>query len=160
MSGVKLTGDWAKFNKCLDKMKNLNFKAMHEQIGETLTSSARERFSSQSGPDGRPWQKSRRAAVEGGETLTDNAILKNSITFKARVEGVAVGTNVKYAPIHQHGGVITAKRAKYLRFRVGKSWARKKSVKMPARPFIGISEGDMGEIRDVVNRHIRKALKK
>ena len=129
---------------------------MHQVIGEALTSSARERFSAQKGPDGRPWPKSYRAKAEGGVTLTDNATLKNSISFKARAEGVAVGTNVKYALIHQHGGTIKAKKAKYLRFRIGKRWVMKKSVTIPARPFIGISQDDMEEIRRIVNKHIKK----
>lgn len=157
---VKLTGDWAKFAKCLKKMANLNFKSMHQEIGEALSSSARDRFNSGEGSDGKTWPRSRRAAENGGLTLTDAARLKNSISFRAETKGVAVGTNVRYALIHQYGGTITAKKKKYLLFRVGGRWVMKKSVTLPARPFIGLSREDLREIRGIVNRRIRKALKK
>lgn len=159
MAGIKLEGDWAKLEKHLEKMMKLDFQGMHEQIGETLVASAQKRFEDEEDPDGKAWPKSIRAEEEGGQTLTDSARLKNSITFKARPEGVAYGTNVKYASVHQEGREIKAKKAKFLKFAVGKGYAQVKKVTIPARPFIGISQDDMEEIKYIVRKNIRRALK-
>ena len=66
------------------------------------------------------------------------------ITEEASDSGVAVGTNVIYAAIHQLGGVIKAKTAKGLIFTpVGENApVIVKSVTMPARPYLGVSAGD------------------
>ena len=50
---------------------------------------------------------------------------------------------------------IKAKNAKFLRFRVGGGWAKKKKVTIPKRPFLGISDEDMEEIDDTILDHIK-----
>ena len=48
-----------------------------------------------------------------------------------------IGTNVVYAPIHEFGGIIVPKRAKWLRFMVRPGqWVSVKKVTMPKRPFL------------------------
>lgn len=47
-----------------------------------------------------------------------------------------VGSNVVYARIHEYGGIIQARNAAYLRFRVGGQWVSKKSVIMPERSYL------------------------
>lgn len=158
MSGVKIEGDWSKFEQHLNKMINLNFTSIHEEIGEALVSSTQKRFEDEKSPDGKSWEKSIRAKEESGQTLTDSSRLKTSITYKAKPEGVAVGTNVRYASVHQEGMTIKAK-GKFLKFAVGKGFAQVKQVKIPARPFIGISSDDQTEIKAIVTQHIKEALK-
>ena len=70
-----------------------------------------------------------------------------------------VGTNVKYAATHQFGEpgrTIRARRKKYLRFQVGGRWISKKKVRItiPARPFLGLSDEDMREMRATVEDFI------
>ena len=158
MSGIQLQGDWEKLAGSFRKMAAFSFMGTHEEIGEMLVSSAQQRFNQERGPDGHPWPKSIRAEDEGGQTMTDTARLKNSITYKAKPEGVAYGTNVKYAAIHQYGGTIRAK-GKKLKFRIGKRWAQKASVTIPPRPFLGISKDDQEEIEAIVKDHLEEALK-
>lgn len=57
------------------------------------------------------------------------------------IEG-AIGTNVEYAGVHEYGATIKAKNKPYLRFNIGGRWVQKKSVTIPARPFLstGIQE--------------------
>lgn len=57
------------------------------------------------------------------------------------IEG-SIGTNVEYAGVHEFGATIKAKNGPYLHFNVGGQWVRKKSVTIPARPFLstGIQE--------------------
>ncbi len=47
-------------------------------------------------------------------TLTDSGNLLSSITYVVRGDSIVVGTNVTYARIHQEGGTILPKKAKYL----------------------------------------------
>lgn len=47
-----------------------------------------------------------------------------------------VGSNVKYANIHQYGGTIKPKTKEVLQFKIGDKFITTKKVNMPARPFI------------------------
>lgn len=50
---------------------------------------------------------------------------------------VKVGTNVVYGPIHEYGGEIVPRRARWLRFRTPDGeWHTVKKVTMPARPYL------------------------
>lgn len=76
-----------------------------------------------------------------------------------RLRVCPVGTNVKHAATHQFGDkgrTIRAKRAKNLRFQVGGQWISKKKVKVniPARPFLGLSDEDMQEIKATTEEFI------
>lgn len=75
--------------------------------------------------------------------------------------GFAVGTNAKHAATHQFGEpgrTIRARRAKALRFQIGGRWVSKKQVriKIPARPFLGLSEEDMQDLKATVEDFIGK----
>lgn len=83
-------------------------------IGRALKTGAQLRFRTMQGPDGATWPTSRRAEQDGGQTLSLTRRLRNSITFLATRDKVVVGTNVKYAAIHQFGGVIRAKNGPFL----------------------------------------------
>ena len=127
-----------------------------ENIGEVLISTTHERFKNGRAPNGSKWKRGRKGT---GQTLVESRRLRNSITKRFSRAGVEVGTNVKYARIHQKGGTIRAKKAKFLRFKVGSRWAMKKSVKIPARPFIGISADDKQEIMRLFRETISEAMK-
>ncbi len=75
-----------------------------KECGLVLLRSVAKNFAS----GGRPvrWKPSGRARRQGGVTLTDTARLKKSMTMEVTEKRLAVGTNVKYARIHQLGGRI------------------------------------------------------
>lgn len=83
-------------------------------MARVLKTGAQMRFRSAKGPDGDAWVKSRRAAEEGGQTLSLSRRLRNSITTSATATTASVGSNVVYAAIHQFGGVIRAKKGPFL----------------------------------------------
>lgn len=156
MYSIRLDGDVRKLMKKLKHLENVEFKGASLALAETLRTSTRERFKEQKDPDGKPWTKSIRAIREGGTTLTESGGLKNSIKSTADGSGFAVGTNKIYARTHQFGEegrkiTIKAKTSKGLVFRIGDRWIRKKQVtvniNVPERPFLGISEDDMREIK-------------
>ena len=89
------------------------------------------------------------------------AQLRNSIKVKSDETGFAVGTNAKHAATHQFGEpgrTIGPGGRKALRFQIGGRWVSKKQVriKIPARPFLGLSEEDMQDLKATVEDFIGK----
>lgn len=117
-------------------------------IGEEIAQQTNERFETSTGPEGQRWPDSWRVklALGGGPTLVDRGILKTTLTLNVTEEGGEFGSPMEYAAIHQLGGTITAKTSKGLRFKVRSrsgnqdSFVTKKSVAIPARPYLGINE--------------------
>ena len=139
-----------------------NPRPAFDEIGSYVVASTIRRFETEAGPGDRPWRKSRRAAREGGQTLTDSARLRQSITHNVLPDGVEVGTNVIYAAIHQFGGrtpprTIRPKRRKALYFPGAAHPVAKVNhpgSTIPARPFLGIDERDEVAISRIVARHL------
>lgn len=50
-------------------------------IGRYFKTSTQLRFRAQQGPDGKPWQKSKRVLARGGQTLRLTSRLRNSVTY-------------------------------------------------------------------------------
>ncbi|NPV89814.1 MAG: phage virion morphogenesis protein [Firmicutes bacterium] len=166
MYSIRLEGDVRKLMKKLSGLENVDLKGASLTLAEVLRTSTRERFKEQKSPEGKPWTKSIRALRESGTTLTESARLKNSIKSTADSTGFAVGTNTVYARTHQFGEkgrkvTIRAKTSRGLIFQVDGRWIRKKQVtvniKIPARPFLGISEEDMQEIKGTLEDIIAEA---
>lgn len=133
---------------------------LHAEIGASLLASTQQRFQDGKAPDGGPWPASVRALLTGGKTLVDTAFLSRSITHQADPQAARVGTNAIYAAIHQTGGTIRAKTAKGLRFRPagGDGLVVVKSVRIPARPFLGVSAEDEREVIAIAEEFIAEAL--
>jgi phage virion morphogenesis protein len=118
-------------------------QALCEELGEMLANSSRQRFKDEQGPGGEDWKKSRRAQAQGGQTLSDKGLLKNSIGYEASESTVAVGTNDVRAAVHNFGGKT----------------GRGLKVKMPARPFIGISAEDQAEAKGIIQDDMHRRLR-
>jgi len=157
--GVKLTGDVRRLKNKLRELQNIDLRGVNLSIAESLRTSTRERFSDQKEPSGKDWRYSIRATEHGGVTLSDTARLKNSIKSSADKNGLAIGTNTIYARTHQFGDkrTIRAKSGKGLRFKVGGKWVTKEEVKVtiPARPFMGINDDDVNEIKGILEDVLR-----
>lgn len=131
---------------------------LYDEIGSMLVVSTQQRFEREEAPDGTPWPMSIRVLTEGGKTLSDTRRLHNSMTHEASRDGVAVGTNVIYAAIHQTGGTIRAKTARGLRFQVAGEWAVKQSVEIPERAFLGLDAEDERAIGDITGDYLARPL--
>jgi len=97
----------------------------------------------------------------GPSKLQDTGRLKSSIVRYYDQSSATVGTNVVYAAIHQLGGktpphTIRAKNAKALHFgnRFVKS-VRHPGSKIPARPFLDMTEEDSTELELVAEKYLR-----
>jgi len=121
-------------------------------IGENST---RLRFRTETAPDGSRWKPSLRVRMAGGRTLTKDGHLADSVSGNAGKDFAEWGVNRPYAAIHQFGGEIKARSGGFLRFRLANgAWASVKSVVIPDRPFLGVSDDDAEDILDVLGRHI------
>lgn len=145
--------------KRLRQLAEIDKKGINASISEAVRESTLERFRTEKSPEGKKWQQSIRASKKGGVTLVESAGLKNSIKSVADSSGFAVGTNKIYASTHQLGAknrriTIKAKTSKGLVFQVNGKWIRKKQVNVkvniPARPFLGLSDDDMQEIKGTI----------
>ncbi len=159
MYDIRLEGNTQAMLRKMRSFAEIDRKGLNASLAEAVRESTLERFKQGKAPDGQKWKPSQRVLQEGGRTLVKTAQLRNSIRAKADASGFAVGTNVKYAATHQFGDpgrTIRAKNKKALRFRVGGRWVSKKQVRVtiPARPFLGLSDEDMREIRETLEDFI------
>lgn len=152
---VNVTGDTAALLKRIAALRSADTAGAMSAIAEGLRTSTVERFDKSMSAEGKKWKTSVRARDTGGKTLIKTSNLRNSIRSESDRSGMAVGTNTVYAATHQFGAdrLIKPKRKKVLRFQINGSWVSAKQVKVriPARPFLGISEEDDEEIRDILD---------
>ena len=118
------------------------------ELGEYGLRSTRARFKTQTAPDGTAWaalqpwyQKDKRR--NKNRILTLNGYLRGQMTWQLVGDRtVEIGSNLPYAAVHQFGATIKPRAAKVLMFRGHAA----KSVTIPARPYLGLSDEDRSEI--------------
>lgn len=161
MYQIRLEGDTRAMLRRIRGLSELDKRGINAALAEGVRTSTLERFKYSKAPNERPWRISIRAATTGGKTLIQSAQLRNSIHSQSDASGFAVGTNVKYAATHQFGEAgrtIRARRKNVLRFQVNGQWISKKQVQIsvPARPFLGLSEEDMREMKTTVEDFMQR----
>lgn len=170
MSGVKLHIDIddRRINEVLSRLiaTGQDLEPVMEDIATYGESSTRDRFKQQAGPDGTPWKplksdllanipkKYRRKDgrlratqkafnyVIGRKILIKESHLLDSIVNTASDDYAEWGAGVIYAAIHQFGGKA----------------GRGHKAEIPARPFLGISDEDEGNIVDLIVQNINAAI--
>lgn len=180
MAGTHLTTtiEDAQARGALDGMAEPNTASLMPRLGEYLQSSTQKRFKTQTAPDGTPWaplqqRYARRKKYNKDKVLTLRGYLRSYIHYQVKGEdSVEVGSNQKYAAIHQFGGEIDKpERQATVRYRsvagkvlfAGKKHKRVTEravtipvhfVKIPARPFLGISAEDDREIQRIIREWV------
>ena len=123
-----------------------------KSIGVELETQTQERFDTKKDPEGKPWkalaEKTKDYYIESGIQAKPPLLISGELrdTIESQVQDswqVMVGATKIYAAIHQFGGDIKAKGAKSL-FVPGYGLLQK--VTIPARPYLGISEGNAADI--------------
>jgi phage virion morphogenesis protein len=127
-----------------------NLQPALTEIGEILTESTKQRFSSQTSPGGQRWPANSPITIERkgrNQPLTgETGSLMDDIHYDLLGGDVLeIGSPMKYAAMQQFGG--TKSEFPHL-------WGD-----IPARPFLGISETDKNEILSILNRHLSEALR-
>ncbi|UNE55112.1 phage virion morphogenesis protein [Bartonella machadoae] len=131
----------------LQKGADSSMGTLAQGVGRLLQESTRRRIQSEkTSPQGEKWQNNyARTSI-----LYASGALSRSIDMVASPEKVIIGSGLVYARIHQLGGVIRPKNGRTLRFFLNSSKAQRfvcvHQVTMPARPYLGLSEGNKVEI--------------
>ena len=104
-----------------------------------------ERFEKEQAPDGTKWkplsparikQRLKRHKRGNMKILSDTGELRR-IHYEAGKNYVQIGTNVKYAKVHQFG-------------------SKKKNI--PARPFLGVNEYELRHIKGMLTSYIKRHI--
>jgi len=178
MSGatIHVTIDDSQVKKLLDDLKNRtqHLKPVMNIIGTFVRKSIQKNFEEGGRPI--PWKPSKRVLLKGGKTLILNRQLFNSFTINPTDTFVEVGTNKKYAAVHQFGEDIDVpahnRKLFFKNFKSGKRKGRTyfskegkasygKSVEIEgykvhidARPFMMVQDDDWPNIAEKLNNYI------
>ena len=171
---ITITVDDAQARAMLARLGEPGTDDLMPRLGEYLQASTQKRFKTQTAPDGTAWQPlqpryAKRKKYAKDKILTLRGYLRGGIHYQVTGDAeVQVGSNTKYAAIHQFGGAIEKPaRQATVRYRseAGRVlFAGKKhqgaterqvtipahQVNMPARPYLGISAADDAEIRAII----------
>ena len=156
--GVSIVIDASSIDGALEKLRPiLDFEPSELMtaiagMGEFQTE-RRIRFEKTS-PDGAAWPpnlKGTSILAETGENLI------RSLAHSSSAEEAVWGASWEFAHVHQEGMTITPKNGAVLKWWYQKGgnvhFAFAKSVTIPARPFVGISDANAQEIIDLVTNH-------
>ncbi|MDU7523451.1 MAG: phage virion morphogenesis protein [Roseomonas mucosa] len=179
--------DLAELREAAERVRALGRhpEPMLRAIGVGLVRNTQDRFDAEKDPQGQPWKAlspAYKAVKKGPGILREAGMrggLQGSITFDLDGEGIVVGSIKAYAGIHQFGGTIKfpARQGTIYRHYNAKTdelstrfVKRSKSnfaqdvmipayeVKMPARPYLGISAEDEDTVLDVVEGYVARAI--
>lgn len=130
---------------------SVDFTPVMGAIADKMRSNAVLNFEAESGPDGVKWLRSQRAEADGGLTLTDTGMLRQSIVAGSDATSAIAGTNLIYAAIHQFGGAQRSRQS-----------ARSQNLPRPrqvvARPFLGFSEADVADFGQMLENYLDGAM--
>ncbi len=146
-----------------------NLRPLLQEIGEEMVEATKERFRTQRDPQGRPWRplspKTRKYKRKNQDKiLTLDARLRNSIIYQVRGNRVIWGSSLAYAAAHQLGVDRIVHVREHVR-RIGRGRGRsavrvrshRRPMRLPARPFLGVSAEDFRTIERLVRKHLQLA---
>jgi phage virion morphogenesis protein len=180
MAGTRLTfavdkAELERLRVFMDEQAARDTSGLMPRLGEYLLESTQKRFKDQVKPDGTKWAElneryARRKKYNKDKILTLRGYLRSYLSYRIpNPQTLELGSNQKYAAIHQLGGTIEQlAQSRKVRYRsvagrvlfakakhvrgVAERWVARGAyqVKIPARPFLGISTADDQEIREII----------
>lgn len=132
------------FGELLRRAQDLS--GLMRDIGEAMKDSSQGRFKTSTAPDGTPWLPLRDGS--GRRPLLDTGRMRDDISPDSGPDWVEIRAGAKQARWHQEGTdpyVILPKSGKALAFD-GVARRKVNHPGLPARPFIGLSAEDEGQI--------------
>lgn len=147
------------------------------EMAAAMGDAVEENFAQQGRPAWMGWKSNAYwAKRRGGKILQKSGRLAASITQYSTNDEATVGTNVKYARIHQEGGEINiAARSQKAYYRQNKDgslnhrFAKKSQanfeqwntigaykIKMPARPFLHLTEDDVERMENTAEQYLKR----
>jgi len=120
----------------------------------------------------------RKGETKSGKTLQDTGRLRNSITYRTQKGKIIIGTNVKYAAIHNFGGTIVVRGGRkhgqpYLvtnkpfegavtflkkdgKYPAGVRYTKRHKIRMPRRQFMKIRPNVMRGIKSRIKKSVEE----
>ncbi len=146
--GLDLTLEMRQLQAFLNRAAQLDTPAMLRVLGTEVESQTRRRITEeQASPDGEPWAAWSTGYAEtrkgSGSLLADTSALLNSIANQDLNDGLAVGTNLQYAAIHQFGGL---------------DGMAPGPAGIPERPFLGVSADNLNDLEHLAQVWLDDAL--
>ena len=130
------------FDELLDGLARMGQQQTQRRIEDEKTS-----------PDGAKWPLTK----DGRPALfVSGTHLYRSIDHAASAAQARWGTGWIGAKVHQFGAVITPKNAKALHFRLGGADVFAKKVKIPARPYLGVSAANAADLEAAAAKFIER----
>lgn len=153
MTGVRITVNDREVREVLRALSRLGREpgAFLRPLGLQLINSTRERARRGVSPQGTPWPRlnpAYAASKRGTHMLRRDGNLLGGLTREVEGSRLRIGTSRIYGAIHQFGGTIRPRRGKALRFPLGQGFVTLSSVRIPARPWLGLSAEDLVMIRE------------
>ncbi len=161
MYSIRLDGDTRAMRRRIRSVSEIDKQGINAALAEGVRESTLERFKQSKRP-GRAQVEDlhpRRARgrqdahpVRAAPQLHPRQV--GRLRLRGRHERQVCGD----ASVREPGRTIRARKKKALRFQVGGKWVTKKQVRItvPARPFLGLSEDDMQEMKATVEEFIQK----
>lgn len=117
-----------------------DLEAVFADIGEHLIGSTHERIDDEETPEGEPFEPlspryKRRKKKNKDKILVLEGHLRDTLHWEAEPHELLFGSSLVYAATQQYGRDA-----------------------IPARPYVGISEDDLAEIRTLIEEHLADAL--
>jgi len=132
------------FRAALDLIRNRgqNLAPVFADIGDYLRQAHDDRFKKQESPEGEPWKELSTAYLLHKKENKDRILvlrdhLAHWLNYEATAESLLFGSNLPYAATHQFG------RGETTRKKTGTVY----DAKIPARPFLGLSNDDLNEVK-------------
>lgn len=160
-------------------------RATLADIGEYLLRATRELAAEEVSPSGYAWPAlspryaKNKAKLRPGLPMLkfDNHMLGDRLSYQVMDDVLSVGTSAPYGAIHQFGGTIhipARSQQAYFKMRKGEvdpKFVNKKKanfaqwvtlpaydIEIPARPWLGVNDGDVEEILRIVGDHLQAAV--
>lgn len=135
----------------LTRLASTDLEDLANNIGQILRDGTQARIAEEKrAPDGAAWApwspRHARTREARHSLLVQDNFLQVSIDNYTTGTTVRVGTNLVYGAIHQFGGTIT------------NGFGRGISITIPARPYLGLSDGDRAAVAALVTDTLERRL--
>jgi phage gpG-like protein len=173
MAGLNIRFDTTEVDRVIRTLEKLGQDStpLMRVIGRLMVQEARKRLGGETAPDGSLWPEllpayaQMRALMYPAATgmLKLRGTLSRSLTYEAGPHSVRAGSPLIYAGVHQAGATILPVRAQALVFPLmGASGhvflEHRKSVTIPARPYLGIGDPERLGIERATIGMLRRAF--